>query len=59
MTMVAGATLLSSTSIWLSLPSYKLLNTELELSPSPSEGKKKKVIFDVTVTYNSFICVVS
>ncbi|KAL9313779.1 hypothetical protein ACSQ67_019231 [Phaseolus vulgaris] len=38
MTMVAGATLLCNTLILLSLLSYKLLNTKLELFLFPSEG---------------------
>ncbi|KAF2296912.1 hypothetical protein GH714_012215 [Hevea brasiliensis] len=36
--MVVGAILLSSTSIWLSLLSFKLLNTVLELCLWPLEG---------------------
>lgn len=38
-TMADGATLLSNTSTWLNLPSFKSLNTEPVSSPSPFEGK--------------------
>ena len=55
-TMAAGAILLGSTLIWLSLPSSKLPNTELELSLCPLGGNKPVNLGKMFIVHMNSVC---